>query len=392
MGRLHLAGFVLAGGAALFAPSPWSWIGVLGAAVGFWLGWIQARSADERASRDRRKLQALDADLEEVRKGDSLHTALLAVLSAGVVAFAEGRAVYANPAAVDMLGERVVAEGGPLPPEIRSVLARASEGHESVGEIQVGYPTRVLQAVGSPPDEDGITVLRLIDVTERRRVDEIRRDFVAAASHELKTPAAAIQAAAETVLMALDDDPDAVRSFSARIHDNATRLSRIVTDLLDLSRLETHVSAMEPLDLTRLVADEVGKFGSSKPPIVMEGSPVPVLGNRADLALAIRNLLDNAVRYTPADGHIDVRVAADGPRVSITVSDDGPGIPAADLPRVFERFYRVDEARSRATGGTGLGLSIVKHVVELHGGEVSARSEVGLGSSFRITLPIASPS
>jgi two-component system sensor histidine kinase SenX3 len=236
-------------------------------------------------------------------------------------------------------------------------------------------------------------LLVIRDVTESRRLDAIRRDFVTNASHELKTPAASIQAIAETILKAAADDPGAVTRFAGQLEGEAARLSRIVADLLDLSRLESGSDAAEPFHLDALVREEAQRFADIASDAGLTLSietpgPAPVTGSAKDLSLLVRNLVDNAIRYSPR-GPVRIRTEADGVTVTLSVADDGVGIPTKDLPRIFERFYRVDRARSRESGGTGLGLAIVKHVAENHGGSVSVRSELGRGSEFTVRLPQA---
>ena len=244
------------------------------------------------------------------------------------------------------------------------------------------------------PGEAGSVLLVLQDVTDALRVEAMRRDFVADASHELKTPISAIQAGSETILRAIDEDPEGARTFAEQVRLNAVRLGRIVGDLLDLSRLETEVPEFEKLNLDEMVRDEVVRIDhpSGKAPVefIVETEPVEVLGSRNDLQLAVRNLLDNAQRYAAA-GEVRVAVRRLGNEAILEVADNGVGIPTRDLPRIFERFYRVDVARSWHTGGTGLGLAIVKHVAEAHGGLVEAKSELGVGSVFRMALPLVDP-
>jgi two-component system phosphate regulon sensor histidine kinase PhoR len=232
------------------------------------------------------------------------------------------------------------------------------------------------------------------DVTEARRLTAIRRDFVANASHELKTPVASIRAAAETLRDGAIDDPPAARRFTEQLEREAVRMSRIVADLLDLSRLETGSEMDGQVRLDTLAADEVERMGDAATlqgvTISVEAQTVPaVRGSPRDLSLMVRNLIDNAVRYTGEGGSVTVSVWADGSSVVVRVADTGIGIPQRELPRIFERFYRVDRARSRETGGTGLGLSIVRHVTENHGGEVTVTSELGQGSVFEVRLPTA---
>ncbi|MET0801323.1 MAG: ATP-binding protein, partial [Actinomycetota bacterium] len=219
-----------------------------------------------------------------------------------------------------------------------------------------------------------------------------RRDFVANASHELKTPAASIQAAAETLRAVADADPEAVTRFAAQLEREARRLSRIVADLLDLSRLEAGSELGEPVRLDVIVREEAERSDDAAREAGVElqvdaARAAPMTGSARDLSLLVRNLIDNAVRYTPPGGRVDAHVDAGDDGVTLSVADTGVGIPTLELPRVFERFYRVDRARARGTGGTGLGLSIVKHVAENHGGTVSVESELGVGTTFTVRLP-----
>ena len=185
-----------------------------------------------------------------------------------------------------------------------------------------------------------------------------------------------------------------VPRFAAQLEREALRLSRIVSDLLDLSRLESGSTLEEQVALDAVLRDEAERFegpaAEAGVALSMDAEMVPhVRGSARELALMVRNLVDNALRYTGRGGHVDVRLRQTEAEVVLTVADTGVGIPSRDLGRVFERFYRVDRARSRETGGTGLGLSIVKHVVENHGGTVTVRSELGVGSTFEVRLPAA---
>jgi len=338
-----------------------------------------AAAVSKLTAETNRRLEAADR-LREVRE------VALSALQVGVVLIEDGRIVYANDQGRKLL---VPAELVPdlRPAALRELVTAVLEGSGmppiefSAGDQRNIIRARALQL------EEGLLLLTLTDVTEARRVDAVRRDFVAAASHELKTPAAAIQAASETVLEALPDDPDAARAFADRVHEQALRLSRIVADLLDLSRLETQEPLFTPVHLAEVLNDEVERLGEIPLDVSVSIEPVVVMGDRADLALATRNLLDNAVRHTPTGGQVRLRLKSGNESATIEVSDDGAGIPKADLPRIFERFYRVDAARSRHTGGTGLGLAIVKHVAEDHGGRVEVESVLGEGSTFRIVLP-----
>ena len=232
------------------------------------------------------------------------------------------------------------------------------------------------------------------DVTQQRRLEDVRRDFVANASHELKTPAATIQAVAETLGQAAADDPAAVPRFASQLEREAVRLSRIVADLLDLSRLESGSALDELVSLGAAAREEGQRLKESAEQagvtleILTEGEQ-PVRGSQRDLILLVRNLIDNAIRYSHEGDKVHVEVDSDGEEVTLRVTDTGIGIPSRDIPRIFERFYRVDRARSRETGGTGLGLAIVKHVVDNHGGIVEVESELGRGTTFRVRLPAA---
>jgi signal transduction histidine kinase len=224
----------------------------------------------------------------------------------------------------------------------------------------------------------------------------LRRDFVANASHELKTPVAAVRALAETLLTALPDDPEAGRRFAERIAREAERLDVLARDLLDLSRVERGTLDVEPVDLVGLVKEVVGGYADRAEErhikLDTELQPgVAMRGDRAQLGLLLSNLIDNALRYTAAKGTVWVRLESAEGRAVLQVADTGEGIPAGELPRVFERFYRVDKARTRQTGGTGLGLAIVRHVAEAHGGTVRVDSELARGSTFTVTLPLAGP-
>jgi signal transduction histidine kinase len=242
----------------------------------------------------------------------------------------------------------------------------------------------------------GRIVVTMTDITQRRRLEVLRRDFVANASHELKTPVAAVRALAETLLTALPDDPEAGHRFAERIGREAERLEVLVRDLLDLSRVERGTLDVEPVDLVGLVKEVAGGYADlaeeRRIRLNTELRPgVSVRGDRAQLGLLLSNLLDNALRHPPAGGTVCIRLDPAESRAVLQVADTGEGIPASELPRVFERFYRVDKARARQTGGTGLGLAIVRHVAEAHGGTVRVDSELARGTTFTVTLPVAGP-
>jgi len=232
------------------------------------------------------------------------------------------------------------------------------------------------------------------DRTETRRLEAIRRDFVANVSHELKTPVGALALLAEAVSSA-SDDPAAVRRFADRMQSESARLTELVQELIDLSRLQSREASDRPEpvlvdDLVQSAIDRTRAMAAANRIDVHAGGiqGLKVLGHERQLATALGNVVENAVNYSPEDTRVAIGVGTDGSTVEITVSDQGVGIPEPEKQRIFERFYRIDPARSRTTGGTGLGLSIVKHVVHNHGGEVRVWSVEGSGSTFTIALPL----
>ncbi len=344
----------------------------------------------------------LAARIEAAQSDRRTRDLVLAAMDEGVVLLDQSGGIqYGNPSATRLLGtiaadfpheEPGAAREPFIPPLVRRLVALARDaGTVREDEIEVGLLARRVLASASPVGGEGMVLLVLRDVTEARRVDAIRRDFVAAASHELKTPVASIQASAETLSHALEEDPVAARRFVANLQRDAERLTRIVMDLLDLSRLESERPTVETLQLDVLAREEVDRVSERTREagltVELAVEAVAIQGSRKDLALLFSNLLDNAVRYTRHGGSISVQVSGKNGEARLAVSDTGIGIPASELPRIFERFYRVDRARSRETGGTGLGLAIVKHVAEQHGGRVEAHSELGTGSTFVVVIP-----
>ncbi|HEY2933866.1 MAG TPA: phosphate regulon sensor histidine kinase PhoR [Acidobacteriota bacterium] len=242
-------------------------------------------------------------------------------------------------------------------------------------------------------------VLVFQDFTALRNLENVRKDFVANVSHELRTPLTSLRGYAETLLENKDLDPGTRNSFHATIYKNATRLSALIDDLLTLSSLESGSQNLqrEPLDLKEtaqsVMASVQSLLQSKKQSCVFSSdSNALVEANRSGLEQVLYNLLDNAIKYTPEGGAIRVSIRHNGKGVQLVVEDTGIGIPAAELPRIFERFYRVDKSRSREMGGTGLGLAIVKHLVHLHGGTIEVSSAVNKGSTFTLQLPAAANS
>ena len=338
----------------------------------------------------------LDRQRQSSTEERKVQDLILGSMEEGVLLLDGGGArVFANLALDQHLGSTPDDLASVVPAELQRAAKRAGyTGATTYVDIEVGAPTRWLRATALPVGGDGSVLVVIRDVTDARHLDAVRRDFVTNASHELKTPVASIRAAAETLHDTASDDPPAVRRFADQIEKESLRLQRIVTDLLDLSRLESGSDLDDRVRLDEVAQEEVARLKERAEEAGLDltfgADGVPsVRGSARDLALLVRNLVDNAIRYTRPDGRIDVRVTSDNDAVRLRVVDTGIGIPTKDLPRVFERFYRVDRARSRDTGGTGLGLAIVKHVAENHGGSVEVSSELGNGSTFPVTLPAA---
>lgn len=301
---------------------------------------------------------------------------------------------FANPAAIEILGLRADALPPRLPSDDLLRIARTAQMGEDVEEVlKVWFPEPRTIKVRALPLGDHQVLVALQDITEEARAQQVRREFVSHASHELKSPVAGLQALAGAIKQALTDDPKMAEKFCERLGLEADRLGRLVNDLLDLSRLEEPERlADDPVHLSDVANVEVaGARRDAEIKHMKLDAVIPqgiwVRGDKQQLSLLIRNLLDNAVRYTPEGGEIQIELGRDEDSATLTVRDNGMGIPIEAQGRVFERFFRVDRARSRDRGGTGLGLAIVKHVAESHGGSVAVDSELGRGSAFVATLP-----
>jgi two-component system sensor histidine kinase SenX3 len=329
---------------------------------------------------------------------------VLSVLSSSAVVLdAEDRVLQASDAARSfglVEGEQLMA--GEVLALARQVR-RDGEIREGEYEVTPGggiggvtsFAVRVAP-LGGDVGCDGLVLVLAEDQSESRRVEEVRRDFVANVSHELKTPVGALALLAETVEDAADD-PDAVRRFAGRMRQEAARLTNLVQDIITLSRIQAAEPVPDPtaVPLDAVIAEALDRcrMKANARGIALADVGDRGLGVHGDedlLITAIRNLLENAVAYSPERTRVVVTTRRAADRVEISVEDQGIGIPARDLQRIFERFYRVDPARSRATGGTGLGLAIVKHVTAAHGGTVTVRSVEGAGSTFTISLPLRS--
>jgi len=363
-----------------------------------------------------RSLASLAAQLEErigdlVAERDRLSAILAGMVEGVVVTDARGQIIVANPAAEQILGasESLVGSGlqeADISPRLRAMLAEVTRsgevtprGDEQLAEMRTSeVGGRLLDVYVRPlaPKAGGGVVAVLRDMTQIRRLETMRRDFVANASHELRTPVTAIQGYAETILRGTVDDKTA-REFLEIIHRHARRLGALLADLLWLSELEARPPSLvvrEPAPVG-MIAEHVvqtlrERMEEARATVLVEVEPdVLALGDPAGLEQVIQNLVDNALKYGKQGGLVRITGKRAGDRVHLSVIDDGPGIDAPHLPRIFERFYRVDPGRSRERGGTGLGLAIVKHLVESMGGSVEVKSQVGKGCSFEVDLPAA---
>ncbi|MDH4113710.1 MAG: ATP-binding protein [Actinomycetota bacterium] len=336
---------------------------------------------------------------EELRSERSESAALVAAMVEGVIATdARGRIITANPAARRLLGYGMSQPLPDLPQLFRTKQARdavqAIIDGESVVERQIELDGAAVLLSGRPLP-GGETLLVLHDVSELRRLETVRRDFVANVSHELKTPLTAIQGFAETLLGGALEDPKHSQRFLEIIREHAMRLGRLTDDLLKLSRIEAgkHEPQLHLVRVPSLVGSvvETSRFKAEPRNIsltVAIPEDIPPIESDADwLAEVLQNLIDNAIQYTSSGGAIRVWASTGEDEVSIGVTDNGIGIPLESQGRIFERFYRVDAARSREVGGTGLGLAIAKHLVESLGGRIELESEAGKGSTFTIVLP-----
>jgi two-component system, OmpR family, phosphate regulon sensor histidine kinase PhoR len=285
--------------------------------------------------------------------------------------------------------------------DLKELIDQARDDAEPVtGEIELGglKPRRLLVRAAQLPGNDEQIFAVFVDVTEVRKLESMRRDFVANVSHELRTPVTAIRSAAETLQMAPPEDPVVHEQFIGIVARNAERLHDLVEDLLDLSRIESQKLklAPEPLD-TRAVLEQVASLfrerADRKQVELVHEAPagLRVLADRRALEHVLTNLVDNAVKYCGERSRVILRSEERGAELRLSVQDEGPGIEERHLPRLFERFYRVDAGRSRELGGTGLGLSIVKHLTEAMGGAVAVTSKPGSGTTFTVTLKKAEP-
>jgi two-component system sensor histidine kinase SenX3 len=365
---------------------------VCGALVVFAAGWAAARTttppAEMRAVPAPERTEPMYADVLERHQ------------TGVVVASATGAIEYRNPAARILAGTHV---GVLVDEAIANHLQIACSGTPSSETLELFGPPKRVVVVSSRPLPSGRSVAFVDDITDRRRADQVRTDFVANVSHELRTPIGALMVLAETLVDS--DDPDVIRRIVGRMQGEAERASRTIDDLLELSQIEAGMEhEFERVRLCDVVSDAVGRVRelaalnditiTTLEPVSASGTSgerLVVSGNRRQLSSAVGNVVENAVKYSDAGDVVQVRIREVDGFGEVVVADEGAGIPQGDLDRVFERFYRVDRARSRSTGGTGLGLSIVRHVAHNHNGTISVESIEGQGTTFVLRLPLAEP-
>jgi two-component system sensor histidine kinase SenX3 len=317
---------------------------------------------------------------------DAIHS-----LSVGVVIIdGKGVVTFRNKLAESVTG--VVLSDVLVEEVVEQHLSAALNGETKRQVLDLFGPPRKVFSVSATPLLLGGAVAMIEDITERYLVDAVRTDFVANISHELKTPVGALAVLAEA--LSQEDDLDIIHRLSEKMVDEAIRVGRTIDDLLELSRIEFGGEAVkDEVDAEAIISESISRVSplasthAIKVAMVDFRGPLKVVGDRRQLVSAIGNLVENAVKYSEVGSAVEVTARGDGDWVEFTVKDFGLGIPSRDLDRVFERFYRVDRARSRDTGGTGLGLAIVRHVANNHGGEVSVTSIEGEGSTFALKIP-----
>jgi two-component system, OmpR family, phosphate regulon sensor histidine kinase PhoR len=349
----------------------------------------------------------LDRTIRTLTEERNLSSAILGSMVEGVaVVNASERLLFANPGFAEILDLDVPPQSGSAlvevvrQTELLEAVRRVLKGDPRVeteiitGTLRQRFFAVTVAAVSAAETSGAVIVLH--DITDLRKLERVRRDFVANVSHEFKTPLTAIQGFAETLLAgAIDDAQNRVR-FLEIILEHSQRLARLTDDLLRLSQMDADrlgleirgVGVQQFVESCVETAQRPAAERDLRISVNLSNRLPDIAADRRRLAEVLQNLLDNAIQYTPPGGQIMLSASADGSEVTFTVSDTGIGIPQTDQPRIFERFYRVDVARSREVGGTGLGLAIAKHLVEAHGGRIWVESEVGQGSQFHFTVPI----
>ena len=373
--------------------------GLLGLAIGLLGGLVVATVVGGRRRRAAAARRQTAFVAPSARTPEALPLAILANVPIGVAVLNRSDEVMLDNEAGRQMG--IAVAGKPPPPELLALARTARrEGPDAALQRDMTLPSFGWR---SQPLEvrvrvvcltEGMVALLVEDVTESRRVEAVRRDFVANVGHEIKTPVGALVLLAEAAVETSVDDREQMLRFLTRIRHEAARLSRLVTELIDLSRVQGADARPDPApvavdDVLAEAVDRISPAADAKQISVVVGGDRggKVLGSESQLVTAVANLLENAIAYSPEATKVALAARGRGDWWEISVTDQGIGIPPEDLDRVFERFYRVDPARSRETGGTGLGLAIVKHIVNNHGGHVRVWSSPGSGSTFTLELP-----
>lgn len=366
-----------------------------------------ARLADEGMDGDLlAAFSGLEDTIRSLRQEKSRAEKVLSEIGDGIITVdADGRVALVNRAAEAMLGAESLRERGDridaaeLHPEIARIAhACIAGGNVLSSEIRLsGVPEKVIGVRAAPfsgaPRGD-IALLLLHDISEIRRHEKMQKEFVSNVSHELRTPITAVRATAEALIAGAKNDEELVDRFLNNIVAESDRLSALIDDLMDIAKRESGVTPTRATEMN--VAEVVRRAYAPVRPLaerkrIEVGFDLPddivVKADEIQIVQLVRNLLDNAVKYTPAEGRVDVSAVREKGEVAISVRDNGIGIPDGEVDRIFERFYRVDKARSRSLGGTGLGLAIVKDIVDGHGGRIEVETELGVGSTFTVRLP-----
>ena len=339
----------------------------------------------------------VDEDLEP----NSITPALIAVLNSlnreSIILDSSGKIIF-ETSKTSLLN--LVSEGKVTSEELSALVrvvrrtGKSQEGSIEVARGPIGKGKRELQITATLISPDGAVLILVDDEGEKQRVDAVRRDFITNISHELKTPIQALTLNSDA-LLEVKNEPDKVILFANKIKTQANRLNDLVQEIINLSKLQDSdpldmADQVEVIDVINEAVDQCEAVAEARNVLIDIGEVdnSTVIGNRNQLVMAVHNLVENAINYSSDKTRVTISTKVDSQIIEILVKDQGIGIADENLDRIFERFYRVDPARSRATGGTGLGLSIVKHVVKNHGGEVKVWSAPGVGSTFAIRLPI----
>jgi two-component system sensor histidine kinase SenX3 len=339
--------------------------------------------------------RAAEAVAESSADAIRLRRALDSLSQGVLVSDEQGQPMFRNARAVALMGGR---HGDAIAAQaVEELLASAWEQGTAERTVELYGPPRRTLVVRTQLIDDGRRTLGVIavidDVSDRRRLEEVRKDFVANVSHELKTPMGALGLLAETLLS--ETDPTVAQRLASRIHTEAFRVSRVIDDLLDLTRIEAEETPpREPVQVNLVMAEALERIRSAaehrdvKIDLQEPSPPIVLMGDRRQLVSALYNLLENAVKFSYDSATVRFAASASSQEITVSIEDEGIGIPARDLDRIFERFYRVDRGRAQESGGTGLGLSIVRHVAANHHGRVEVDSREGEGSTFRLVLPL----